>query len=218
MIIQKGRSKRYGSCQTVQPVGEEDPLFIGIADGNPEGNGIGISGDTQVVVMGDRGLVDFILPFGLGISQQSLGIFIGSISLSEKVPELIGRKHIHRFRFVCYRDKTVVVYFQRSSLLSRLGGDDDHPVGSPRSVDGRSGSIFENCKGLYVGRMNGTQRVTHPRNSVVIDRHAVDNEQGIVAGRKGGPPADADGSPFAGSTPAVGDLDPGNLPGNKLLR
>ena len=77
--------------------------------------------------------------------------------------------------------------------LALLGGDDDHTVGCPGTVDGGCGSVLEHGVGLDVVGVDGSQRITHSGTTFLGHRHTVDDDERVVGSGKGSGSSDSDG-------------------------
>ena len=142
------------------------------------------SGYTYIMIGTESRTEDFILPVGRGFTQRIGLKAVFAKLLDYKITKVFRLHHINRIRFRTDRERTTVVYLH-TSRLPFLSGNDNDTIGSTRTVDSSSRGIFQNRKRLDVIGMNCRERVAHTLDLGVIDRHSVNNDQRIVAGRHG---------------------------------
>ena len=88
-------------------------------------------------------------------------------SLNQGCGILLTIEELHLVGHPCYRQRSVEVDIDLITLLTFLGGDDDHTVGSTRSVDRCRSGILQYLHGLDVGGVEAIERTAI--------RHTVDD-------------------------------------------
>ncbi len=141
--------------------------------------------DVHRVVLHEGRLEEFVLPVG-AVGEQR-GVFI----VFAGAPALNGRTHIIELRILRQvhhteflgeglpADIPLILYFGLA-VLSPLGGDHHHTIGSTRTVDGRGRSVFQHLNGGDVRRVDTGQH-TRTTRSVAARGDTVDNIQRLVA-------------------------------------
>ena len=133
--------------------------------------------------------VNLILPVGGCCTILHIG---GHTShCRSKGTELISREHIKTLGHTAYRDIAVVIELQ-GTVSAFLGGDDNHTVRCTRTVDGCCRSILQHSESLDVVGVDTTEHVAATLDGRVVNRHTVDHNQRVVAGRERGTATDAD--------------------------
>jgi len=135
--------------------------------------GIATTGKRYVVVLHQCGLQHFILPVGiilwvfLSAVYSGNTVFDGFIIGNIIILDIFCRIHQIEFRapFQCFL--YAYIHFH-GTFRTFLGSNDNHTVGSTRTVDGSSRSILQNLDGLCIRRIEINTRVCN---------HTVNNPQ-----------------------------------------
>src|SRR5690606_35958582 len=101
-------------------------------------------------------------------------------------PYVVGQPFVqvhHAHELLRVLETVIDVEIQRRAAFALLGLDEDHPVGAPGAIDGRSGGILQD---LYRSDVRGVD-ACH-----VFPGHPVDDIQGAAVAVDGVHPADPD--------------------------
>ena len=137
--------------------------------------------DAHVVVVAHAGAQHFVLPVGAAALVVGIVDAVGT----HVVANVVGRCHIEGLCNIIESHVAVVAHVG-ALVLAALGGDDDHAVGSLRTVDGRCRSIAQHVDRLNV--VGGYHRDVNAGNAVddVVRLHS-----GTLTQRRGATQADA---------------------------
>ena len=83
---------------------------------------------TGIDFLGKSGLVDLVLPLGVGIAEGCHSIGIVAIVGHEEITEAIGTEHIDLLGNGLQRCRHVNVHTRLRACLTLLGGDQNHTV------------------------------------------------------------------------------------------
>ena len=203
LLVEEVGVQVNGTCQTLHVRSLQDTVFVCIRHRHTIRHMRNGSGYTYIMVGAESRAEYFILPVGRGFAQ-SVGLkTILAKLLDHEITEIVCLHHIDRIRLRTDRERAAVVHLH-ASRLSLLGGNDDNTIGGTRTVNSSSRGIFQNRKRLDVIGVDGRERIAHTFDFGVIDRHPVNNDQRVVAGRHGRTSAHTDRSPGSRSA-AVGN-------------
>ena len=102
--------------------------------------------DAHVVVVRDTGAQHFVLP--VGVAALVVGV-ARDVVVPQEATDVVGRSHVERLSHLVDGHIAVVAHVG-AAFQSALGGDDDHTVGSLRTIDGRSRSVAQHVDGLNI--------------------------------------------------------------------
>ena len=141
------------------------------------------AGDAHVVIVAHARLVEVVLPVGVGLVALLEGVLIESGLLAH----LGKRGAVHHGIAVEERLEAhvaVVAHLGRRALAALHGGDDDHAVGTARTVDGGCRGVLQDVHRLDVGGVD-VGELPH-------EGDAVEHDERVVGGRERALTADAD--------------------------
>ena len=213
MVVQEFRREVQVGIEAVVVAELDGSLVQVVSDAGAERNLLAAV-ETEVVVGGDADAVDLALPVGVGRAEEA-GIF--RMILVHGLAELVAVHHIEGGDVLLGAETAIVgnLEFPAAAFLRR---DDDDAVGSAGTVDGRRGSVFQDRETLDVVGVDRSKRVAHACAAVTGYRHAVDDDERVVAGGQGCGAADADRSAVTGLSGSGYDVQTGNLAHERLAR
>ena len=136
---------------------------------------VGTACHTHVVVVAHTSLIVKVLPVGIGVVVLIKRIFVET----GKFPEFRKSRTVHHRILVEHLLETyisVIGHLSRSALVTFHCGNDNHTVGTTRTVDGSGGSILENVHRLDVGGVD-VRKLSHEGDSVEHDERVVGSTQ-----------------------------------------
>ena len=147
VVLQYLRAEERANVQAVHVGSINDTLTVHVVDtGHILGLGIATV-NGNVVVVRDTGAQNLILPVGVA----TLVVGIVDAVLRHVVADVAGRSHIERLGNLIESHISVVAHVG-TAFVTALGGDDNHAVGSLRTVDSRCRSIAQHVDRLNVVR------------------------------------------------------------------
>ena len=176
---------------------------------------------------------NLVLPIGIVCSCALDGIAVGIALLpSQGVPGvaalavetfyeghiLAGVHHVHGLCPGGEGEVAVVAHLHGSTRAALLGGDENHTIGTAATIDGTGTGILQHGERLDVGRIHQRQRIAHTLDVVVVEHHAIDDNQRLGAGIQGRTASNHNVCARTGLTTGHIDVHTGHLALNQFLR
>src|SRR5215204_4853656 len=133
MIVEQLGAYVNTQRSSLQFTGAQNTLLVQVTQRSAEGYFTNTATHAQGVVGTDAGLVDLVLPVGAGATQEifliagPVGIYIPAEFIGRQYIYLVGRRGDGKLR---------IEVEAGLSCPALLGGNNDHTVGSARTIDG----------------------------------------------------------------------------------
>ncbi len=177
---------------TVESISIRNAIIVIVTGWYKITTGVSTTGEWYVVVLHQCGLQHFILPIGiilwvfLSAVYSSNAIFDSFIIGNIIILDIFCRIHQIKFRapFQCFL--YAYIHFH-GTFRTFLGSNDNHTIGSTRTVNGSSRSILQNLNRFRIGRIEvnariGNHSIDDPQRRVVAQRAYTTNLNiGILA-------------------------------------
>ncbi len=188
MLVEERRCQINTCVETAHPARIQDTIADIIASADAVRHVLQSALHADAMARRNRGAQDFVLPVGVGISEQ----VAAHAERLDKVSVFIATEHIVFLQ--CSRNGNVAVVRECRllSVASLLCSDDDDTVAGTRTIDSRCRSTLQYGETLDIIRVDVGKDITHTRSRIVVDNESVDNIQRVVACRERSTATDTD--------------------------
>ena len=125
---------------------------------------------------------DFLLPVGVGITQQSSSLGFLSVIAVDEFTILIGIEYIECLLLHRVGHVSVIAHLWSCTLASFLCSDDDDTIRTTATIDGGGRSILQYGEALDVVRIDHRQCIGRTLDTLTVEGQSVDDNQRVVGG------------------------------------